>query len=869
MRHFASFLGSLLIVISSVYAKPVGPERAKTVGENFILGNANYRVLSKTASFELVYTSTATTAESLVPLNCFYVFNINNNGFVIVAADDRVNPILAYSDESVFDPIKIPINVSDLLAEYTAQIHNVIETAMDASPEVINDWQILENARVSKNFAKKGVVGPLVQTKWNQTPAYSSYCPFDSTSNIHCVPGCVATAMAQIMKYWNYPLNGKGHHKYKHPNYGVLSVNFDSATYNWGLMPNTVNMSNNEEVARLMYHAGVGVKMNYSPTSSGALHYTLPGDTALRCAETVLKYNFGYSRNLKSIFKNSYTPLAWYSILKSELDAGRPILFSGDSGPGDDGHCFINDGYDNYLLHINWGWGGAYDGYFATQALTPTGVGIGGGGGDYSSSQVATIDIIPEPLQPPIESVFNLNLAGNITIDPVNPAFGQNITIQAPVHNASPDIFIGAIRAGLYDRDNNLLQLSSSIYDYGEFDANTTLNFYIHPGWGQFLAQGTYKVQMVYKHESENWHKIEGATDSIVDSVFFAVQSPASIVLATPFVQAPTFFTGQPIEVNLSLINKDSSTFYGEYAVNLYDSRYDNYIGTLGTYIDSAGLVFNTPKSTVVFTTDSLTILPGSVRLKAVYRSFTDPTWKLIGDFNYQNPSTILVTPAPLKMDSYENNNLIEDAFMIPIDSLTNSAVTISLSANCHVQSDIDYYVLSLRRGFRYLVSPELFDAPFIKNGLNYSLDAQFAYSLDGISWSNSFDNTMPTNLSLNGGGMLYFKVSPFFAGDIGTYLLNLTVQQTVATHSTEALQTIATRVYPNPAHQFIEVEISENIEHIELFDSHGKRVFLTYPVDEKTTRYHLPINELPSGLYILSINTKKGMVREKVLIEH
>ncbi|MBK7113736.1 MAG: C10 family peptidase [Flavobacteriales bacterium] len=161
-----------------------------------------------------------------------------------------------------------------------------------------------------------------MQTTWNQAPHYNAQCPGGS------VTGCVATAMAQIMKFWNHPATGSGFHQFNHPQYGTLAANFGGTTYAWGSMPNNVS-SANSAVATLMYHCGGGVDMQYSPEVSGAWVIQSHSPSTDHNAEYALRTYFGYRSTLSGVARENYAQAQWIDLLRTELDAGRPILYDG------------------------------------------------------------------------------------------------------------------------------------------------------------------------------------------------------------------------------------------------------------------------------------------------------------------------------------------------------------------------------------------------------------------------------------------------------------------------------------------------------------------------------------------------------------
>jgi hypothetical protein len=212
--------------------------------------------------------------------------------------------------------------------------------------------------------------------------------------------------MAQVMKYWNYPQTGVGFHSYKHSQYGTLSANFALTTYDWKSMPNDVT-SSNKAVATLMYHCGVGIEMIYGVNGSGA--YMISASSANKyCAEYALKVFFGYKSSLKGVSRSSYSDTQWVRMIKTELDAKRPILYDGFSNqPGQSGHCFIIDGYDNNsYFHLNWGWGGYNDGYYNINSLNP-------GMLNFDFSQAAIFGIEPKDVNSgsnPLEIIDSIKI---------------------------------------------------------------------------------------------------------------------------------------------------------------------------------------------------------------------------------------------------------------------------------------------------------------------------------------------------------------------------------------------------------------------------------------------------------------------------
>ena len=312
----------------------------------------------------------------------FYIFNFQNpnKGFVIVSADDAVNPVLGYSFENDYETENHPPQFDYILDGYKLQILDAIKNEAIAGTKTALEWERLSVAPGSfTKGAEHQQIGPLIQTKWNQGSPYNELCPSNS------LVGCVAVAMGQILKYWSHPVHGEGSHSYYHYNYGTLSADFGATTYEYGDMPHSINQSN-IPIATLLYHCGVSVNMNYSPTASGA---PLCGDNS---AEDALKDYFRFDPDLHWEDEWGETDSSWQERIFHDIDNYRPIIYSGSDFSRGAAHAWNLDGYeavgDIYHFHMNWGWGGYYNGYYSLDDLTP-------GSANYNWDQQGIFNIFP------------------------------------------------------------------------------------------------------------------------------------------------------------------------------------------------------------------------------------------------------------------------------------------------------------------------------------------------------------------------------------------------------------------------------------------------------------------------------------------
>ncbi len=402
------FSGLVLFVLSFQLcaAKSVDEKTAKVIASNFCKTEG---VAIDNSGLSMVWAATAQLASATV--TDFYVFNTGANGFVIISGDDNVEPVLAFSTESSLRADYLPDNIKSWLENYKNQINYVIANNISGNQVVRQKWNDLQ-VTSSNTLAKTttaSVVYPLMKTMWNQEPYYNFMCPYDYAASANAVTGCVATAMAQVMKYWNWPKKGVGSNSYSDGSFGVLSADFGHTTYHWDSMPMLVGY-NNVAVGTLMYHAGVSVNMSYGVAGSGAFVVSAMSPI-LNCAQYALPTYFSYKSSLQGLLRNSYSDSDWVHMLKDELNAKRPVIYSG-YGPGG-GHCFVTDGYITYnRFHFNWGWGAYGDGYYIVENLAP-------GNETFNDQQTVIVGIMPDSSV--VAGVNEISANNNILIYP-NPA---------------------------------------------------------------------------------------------------------------------------------------------------------------------------------------------------------------------------------------------------------------------------------------------------------------------------------------------------------------------------------------------------------------------------------------------------------------
>lgn len=375
------------------------------------------------------------TAITASPSDAYYVFNNDAGGFVIIAGDDAVTPVLGYTSTGSFDAENLPDGLKDLLKSYERQI------------AALGDNYVANQTATRAAFTGENL---LKTAEWNQMAPFNKYTPNNY------VTGCVATAGAIVMKHHGYPAKGTGSHSYTW-NGQTLTANFEH-DYDWASMPAKYDGTNDaafDGVARLMADLGVAVEMQYAKNGSGAYI----GDMI-----SALQTYFGYSKltHLESI--DDMEAEAWNAKLRGEIDANRPILYSAsDASAG--GHSFIIDGYKNESFSVNWGWGGYCNGFYQIGALNPESAGKPTGD-KYNLGQTAVIGLQPSDGTEKISGMgFLTNVGGlkmlNMNITDVKK--GQNgVIFCAPIGNTGDQPYTGEVAVALMNAKGEMREIVSS-----------------------------------------------------------------------------------------------------------------------------------------------------------------------------------------------------------------------------------------------------------------------------------------------------------------------------------------------------------------------------------------------------------------------
>ncbi len=354
--------------------------------------------------------------------DAYYVFNNDAGGFVIIAGDDAVTPVLGYTSTGSFDAENLPDGLKDLLKSYERQI------------AALGDNYVANRTATRAAFTGEKLLNT---AKWNQSNPFNKYTPNNY------VTGCVATAGAIVMKHHGYPAKGTGSHSYTW-NGQDLTANFEH-DYDWANMPTKYTVGNDvafDGVARLMSDLGVAVEMQYAEGGSAA---------SMENLVTALKKYFGYSKYTRQLAMADLGAEVWNGRLRAEIDANRPVLYSAsDSNNG--GHSFVIDGYKDESFSVNWGWGGYCDGFYRIGALNPeyNGKPLGD---QYNLYQSAVFSLQPSDGKEVISNLGFIKVDGfletmNMNVTDVKAGGNMNLYLL-PLQSQGENPFTGEVAIAL------------------------------------------------------------------------------------------------------------------------------------------------------------------------------------------------------------------------------------------------------------------------------------------------------------------------------------------------------------------------------------------------------------------------------------
>lgn len=678
MKHLVLLITTLLYT-GLLYAAPRTTKQALEIARSFISTNV---AMKHAGTCQLIVANNeeaATRTSDNSP--AYFVINAeNNNGFVIVSGDDCAREVLAYSNTGNLSLDNLPPNAKYWLGFYAEEIKQarLNGDAYTGNQLVSNESDNIYSSdnntstRTSSTRATTAIAPLLGNIEWDQGNPYNILCPTEKGELT--VTGCSATALAMVMKYYAYPQHGIGSHSYTSRTLQkTLSVNFAAATYNWDLMlPRYTNAATEEQqkaVAELMLHCGVGMDMNYNVASAGG-----SGAGIFKQHTAAINF-FGYNPNAYFEGRDYNTEGRWKNLIQEELNAGRPVLYSGQSTEG--GHAFVLDGCDeNDMYHFNWGWSGYANGYYSLSSLSPGAGGTGSGSGAYNDMQYILLMLQPEEAGG-IISGFTTD-AG---VETTSTQYGRNekITLSfSKIYNTASTMN-GLLGLALYQGEEFVTFLS---------DPSAYRDIPIGSGWNTIsfsgvipsnVANGSYQLHFASQKDGEKvpsklrglknytiHYNVEVKSNTIVlekpDSDFDLYQLAKAELIGEAVV-------GEKLTFKLKIENKGMD----------YDDEFGVYIlknGSMLPYDRISNYAVIPAKSTTTITISGNTQLPvgeyyaiGSYRKNNAWRQFANKDLRLVFEIKdvgtsinsteSAQPLKVVTTNSGLNITSEDSTELI------------------------------------------------------------------------------------------------------------------------------------------------------------------------------------------------------------------
>lgn len=550
----------LLLGVIYAYADSRTLSDAMRIAKEFVQQSEEFSISDADVDFTIADADGRNRAKSLKGSSSdYFILNlVDDSGYIIISGDDRFRDVLGYSNESGFSFDTMPDGLAYLLSAYSRE--------MDAAKEYWKTNDLTESPLSSTSAYPS--VSPLVKTHWNQAYPFNAQVPIAYTGSYSTFKGkasvgCVALSMAQVMNYWKYPSRGSGG-IYSNINYDDVKVNFDAQTYNWNNVSSeygiykddagvvrdaTYTQAQVDEIAKICYHAGVAVNMSWNVDGVG-------GSGAYE-SEIVraLANHFGYNRYAKLVYRDVLGVEEFSSKIAGETVCGRPVIFSAASDVG--GHTFIMDGYDASanLFHVNWGWSGDCNGYYAISVLLPN-----SGKGNFVKEQSAILGLQPteEDFGYSPSVFFSQATLKNTSIQKGNYVVANFPFVYHRDAMFSEPVWVGLV---IYDVSGNLVSssfLSNILPRYNYLNVELP-----SPVFPKSMTAGTYTMRVSMKDADGNIYPIHAFYGNAESwTVTVSSSSPNGTVSFVPIDPIATAIDSPVADVPSALSGDESATWY-------------------------------------------------------------------------------------------------------------------------------------------------------------------------------------------------------------------------------------------------------------------------------------------------------------------
>ena len=799
----------MLAALLQISARQISPDEALETANRFVRGNSRLRALSQ-AQMKLAYVKTEGSQNRL------YVFNASTGGFVIVSGSDATEQVLGYGTSGAFDAQNMAPGLVDMLDIYSEEIGYAIDNNIERTSAPV------------QTADTRSSIAPMLKTQWGQSTPFNNLCPMVGSNR--SVTGCLATAMAQVMKHHNWPEVGEGSRTYE-LNLGgetvTLSVDFGETTYDWENMLNNYSSGYNEQqanaVATLLYSCGVACGMDYATSTapSAELFKALPN-------------NFKYDKSIKMAEKAYYGIDEWNDIVYNELRNGRVVYLAGYNAKS--GHAFVCDGYDkDDYFHINWGWVELDDGYFKMSALDPSEQGIGGSDAGYSKGLEMVYNIKKDQGgEATIEIGFhgecNINrgtadlgsmtelvfgVTGMTSFSIFKDYYYMRLGIMAVNESTSEETFV---------QSNNIYWCILSSYYYSLAGKNIR----VYANAMRDLADGTYRLYpAIYDMSHELYAKgrvYPGKTPYVImvkegNNATFRLPSVDKPLLNAALTQNTQLYKNYRYSVTATVTNRG-----GDYCQYIYPVllNYDD----LTVVHQGEGLMYEL-RNGESMTQEHITRLPDDIAPGNYYLAMADYEGNLIS-----MPDEVTVKENSGSYTLRASSFTIENADNVNADNV-KMTLRVSCSAG-YFNGVLDAYIhrmggTSLCRG-----SSEFFDLTAGQSKV-VTFNVPFKNAVVGMSYQAAiFD----------------YNVNP---------CTMLTSFQTFTVGMKSGLNDIVAdnygvMAYPSPASDAINVTAPDAIERVEIYSLSGSKVLSAKVTPAQEAK--ISVETLTPGIYLMQVQT-------------
>ena len=834
-------------------ANPVDVNKAKSLGQKFV--GAHFEMSHRDLDMTLAYTSYADRGEA-----CFYVFNVGEDGFIILSADDFYRPIIGYSENGKFDVNNIPPALQDYLDGIVDARSMNRATTNAAAPDVAADWQMLEkNGRLVSRHGGRGV-DYLVQTQWDQSYPYNYYCPEDPDgSHGHTYVGCLATSTSQLVAFWKYPVHGYGSHCYYHEDYGQICADFENTYYDWDHIANKINANSPIEeiqaVALISFHCGVCIDMGYGPDGSGGASGPIPG---------AMHNYFNFASACVQYRRDDFETETWKDMVREQFDMGWPMYYGGC----DDGcHAFICDGYDDYdMFHFNLGWGGSSDGWYLIDDAP------------YTNPADAMFNFVPQPVYDATPSAPT-----NLVVTPTSDtSFEATLTWTNPTTYLNGSAMTDIEKIVVMRNSQIVHEITSGIVAGQQMTITDQVPYYDSYEYKVFAVSNGRNGKQVIKNnamfgptcewrvvmQTTNYYGWEGNHISVYNMANTEIQQ-ITMTSSSPLVEHVDIPIGR-----VKFVWDASNDTVDNLSFTIRDSQNASVFSFSGSSIElSEGVFFNAnngcgntgtceaPTNLDGFTADEDIVLEWNGALNdayafCIYRD--DVVYQMVTD----NSEPFIDTNTDGAGHCYNVSILCPNG-----ESALSDMICVSVGDACDPARNLWIETQSNGR-------PKItWDAP----EHHENLGAYFVYrkcNADGeyklVKLISPTKNEYKDNGALEYGNWYYYKVLAYYQNNecysipaMSLYGKEYYVKTYYSPESVDENDIQSVEIYPNPAKELLTIK-ADNLSDVVIYNSVGQKVFAKTP---DSSELLISLNDFDTGIYFVRLVADGNEITRKISV--